>query len=126
MSIPKVKRVRPLSDPILGPKIREMAKGKPRPNRKSKEVIRNEAKVLIAKEELIKSGYLKMIRDSLPDVYKAHIAVASKAKTSSTPERKLLFQAAGLIDKDRKEAAQTIADVLADIFSEEKKDKDEE
>lgn len=119
-------RIQPFDDPEVLKKAIARSKGKPRPNRKNKLQIKNEAKVQIAKDELIKSGYLKMVRSAMPEVIKAHIAVASKAKTSATQERKLLFQATGLIDKDRAEAAQTIADVLSDIFSDDKKENDEE
>lgn len=111
------KRPTPFKDPAIRAKATENSKGKPRPNRKSKKEVIHEAKVKIVSEELIKSGYLELVQKSMPSVIKAHIKVASNPRASATQERKLLFQGVGIIGKEQKEAAQTIADVLADLFA---------
>lgn len=111
------KKVAAFNDPVIHRKAVENAKGKPRPNRKSVRKLTEEVKKEAIREDLIKSGYMEMVHNAIPKVVKAHIELASKPKSTGTQERKLMFQAVGLIGKEQKEAAQTIADVLADIFS---------
>lgn len=92
------------------------AKGKKRPNRKSKAKIIEEVKKEIVREELLRQGYLQEVQANMPKVLKAHFKVASNPKASATQERKLLFQSSGLMKtEDEGGAAQTIGQILAEI-----------
>lgn len=108
-------RIPPFKDPKIRAKAQAASKGKPRPNRKSKAKLVQEAKKEIIKDQLIKDGYLDEIRASLPKVYKAHLKVASTPRASATAERKLLFEAIGLKEKDKSDVGTTIGQVLAEL-----------
>ena len=103
------------SDPAIRAKAHAAAKGKPRPNRKSKAKLINEAKKEIIKTELIRNGYMEAVQKNLPRVLKAHFAVASKPRASATQERKLLFEVAGLKSNDETDVGKTIGQVLAEL-----------
>lgn len=116
----KPKRVHPASfavRPDLQKRAKEAARGVKRPGRKGKLAIITEARVRLAMNVLVKEGYEEKIREHLGGVLKAHFSVAQKAKVGATAERKLFFQAAGLIGGDKEPEANTIGDILARIFS---------
>ncbi len=112
---PKKKRVAPFKDPVIRAKAHAAAKGKKRPNRKSKQQLINEAKVEIVKEELLRAGYLKEVRKHMPAVIKAHLKVASTPRASATQERKLLFEATGIKEDKGEDIGKTIGQVLAEL-----------
>ncbi len=105
----------PFTDPKIQRKAVEAAKGKKRPNRKSKAKLVEEVKKEVIKTELIKAGYLEQVQAALPKVIKAHLAVASKPRASATAERKLLFEATGLKEKEDTDVGKTIGQVLAEL-----------
>ena len=111
----KKKREAPFKDPVIRAKAHAAAKGKKRPNRKSKQQLINEAKVEIVKEELLRAGYLKEVRKNMPKVLKAHFKVASTPRASATAERKLLFEATGLKEDKESDLGKTIGQVLAEL-----------
>lgn len=75
----------------------------------------NEAKKEIIKEELIRNGYLEEVQKNLPKVLKAHFKVAASPRASATQERKLLFEASGLKEKEKEGVGTTIGQVLAEL-----------
>lgn len=111
----KKKRVAPFKDPVIRAKAHAAAKGKKRPNRKSRAQLVHEAKVEIVKDELIREGYLKEVRKHMPKVIKAHLKVASTPRASATQERKLLFEATGIKEDKKENIGETIGQVLAQL-----------
>lgn len=105
----------PFKDPAIRKKATEASKGKPRPNRMSKGKLINEAKKEIIKEELIRNGYLEEVQKNLPKVLKAHFKVAASPRASATQERKLMFEASGLKEKEKEGVGTTIGQVLAEL-----------
>jgi hypothetical protein len=70
----------------------------------------------IIKDELIRQGYLRMVQEHLPAMIAAHIDVAKMASPKGTAERKLMFQAVGLLD-ERKGEQETAGNVLGQLFA---------
>ena len=106
----------PFKNPAIRKKATEASKGKKRPNRKSKAKLVEEVKKEIIKKELLKQGYLEKIHAAMPKVIAAHLKVASTPRASATAERKLLFEASGLKEKeDDGNIGKTIGQVLAEL-----------
>lgn len=85
-------------------------------NSKSKRI--EQAKVEICKDLLLKEGYADAIRPHMPQITKAMIQSASKPTSSGTADRRLIFQAVGLIGKDASiSELPTMAQVLEKIFA---------
>jgi len=102
------------------PEFRKIAeakrKGLKRPGRKSRKTIIHEAKVEIAKEELLRNGYLEALRPHMPKIMEAHFKVASMSKVGATPERKLLFETSGLKqNKAAEDVAESIGSIIAEL-----------
>jgi hypothetical protein len=76
------------------------------------EVVKQE----IIKDELIRQGYLRMVQEHLPAMIAAHIEVAQMPSPKATAERKLLFQAAGLLS-DTQNEQETAGNMLGRIFA---------
>lgn len=107
---------KPFEDPAIRAKAHAAAKGKPRPNRKSKAKLVEEVKKEVIREELIREGYLKAVQEHMPKVMKAHFAVASKKNASATQERKLLFQSVGLQKDEGNKAVESMGQIIAELM----------
>lgn len=103
------------TDPELGKRAREAAKGVKRPNRLSKKKVETMAKVEIVKAELLRQGYLKEVKKHMPKIMAAHFKVAATPRASATQERKLLFETSGIKEDKGDDIGKTIGQVLAEL-----------